>query len=162
MNENARLKNLLEVGLLKCQKGNDSLREILSKQSMNSKKEGLGFTPNFNSDGTKWRPEQYPKTKWILGRGKNIELTHYNGYARNDSSSMHANLDANYRMAETQNGKVYAKYVGNKGRNVVPCKTLWVRKDLIASLRPNVFDTSNNASTTNIYGPKKVWVPKKN
>ena len=129
---------------------------------MNLKKEGLSFTPNFNSDGTKWRPEQYPKTKWILGRGKNIELTHYNGHARNDHSSMHANLDANYRIAKTQNGKVYAKYVGNKNRNVVTCKTLWVRKDLITNLRPNVFDTSNNDSTTNIYGPKKVWVPKRN
>ena len=92
MNEKARLKNLLEVGLLKCQKGIDSLREILSKQSRNSKKEDLGFTPNFNSDGTKWRTEQYPKIKWILGRGKNIELTHYNGYARNDHSSMHADM----------------------------------------------------------------------
>src|SRR4051812_39606879 len=68
--ENARLKSLLETGMFKCLKGHQTLCDILKKQILNRnpRKEGVGFTRNLNADWSYWKPEQYPKTTWVLAK----------------------------------------------------------------------------------------------
>ena len=69
MSENARLQKLLELGMLKCRKGSEILCELLSKQRMAATKDGLGFTPNYTSDGEEWEPHQYLKDRRQSTRG---------------------------------------------------------------------------------------------
>src|SRR4051812_40895706 len=51
--ENVRLKNLLETGMFKSLKGQQTLCDVLKKQILNQnpRKEGIGFTRNLNVDG---------------------------------------------------------------------------------------------------------------
>jgi hypothetical protein len=57
LEENTRLQILLEVGMLKCRKGSETLCELLSKQRLVATKDGLGFTPRLNEDGKEWKAE---------------------------------------------------------------------------------------------------------
>ena len=71
--ENSRLKNLLETGMLKSLKGHQTLCDVLKKSVLhkNPRKEGLGFERKLNADGTYWTPEQYPRTSWVLAKEQN-------------------------------------------------------------------------------------------
>lgn len=106
--ENARMKKLLEVGYYKSLLGHEALNEILSKQFKNSRKEGLGFTRNINVDGTYWRPEHYCKTTFVLGRGKNVDSSNFNGHACKDYSAMHTTFDTNNKIFKNQRGEAFA------------------------------------------------------
>ena len=68
--ENCRLKDLLEIGMLRSLKGHQTLCDVLKKSILhkNPRKEGLGFERKLNVDGTYWTPEQYPRTSWVLIR----------------------------------------------------------------------------------------------
>ena len=52
--ENCRLKNLLETGMLKSLKGHQTLCDVLKKSILhkNPRKEGLGFERKLNVDAT--------------------------------------------------------------------------------------------------------------
>ena len=68
--ENARLKTLLETGMYKSLKGHQTLCDVLKKQILNRnpRKEGVGFVRKMNTDGSYWKPEQYPKTTWVAAK----------------------------------------------------------------------------------------------
>src|SRR3954469_16805496 len=67
---NVRLKNILETSMFKSLKGHQTLSDVLKKQILNRnpRKEGVGFTRNLNADRSYWKPEQYPKTTWVLAK----------------------------------------------------------------------------------------------
>ena len=70
VDENARLKTLLETGMYKSLKGHQTLCDVLKKQILNRnpRKEGVGFERKMNADGSYWKPEQYPKTTWVAAK----------------------------------------------------------------------------------------------
>ena len=74
--ENCRLKNLLETGMLNFLKGHPTLCDVLKKSILhkNPRKEGLGFERKLNVDGTYWTPKQYSRMTWVLAKGKTSNL----------------------------------------------------------------------------------------
>ena len=60
VDENARLKTLLETGMYKSLKGHQTICDVLKKQILNRnpRKEGVGFERKMNVDGSYWKPEQ--------------------------------------------------------------------------------------------------------
>jgi hypothetical protein len=75
--ENSRLKDLLETGMLKSLKGHQAFCDVLKKSILhkNPRKEGLGFKIKLNVAGTYWTAEQYPQTSWVLAKSKTLEPT---------------------------------------------------------------------------------------
>ena len=70
--ENARLKTLLETGMYKSLIGHQTLCDVFKKQILNRnpRKEGVGFERKMNADDSYWKPEQYPKTKWVAAKDR--------------------------------------------------------------------------------------------
>ena len=64
------------TGMYKSLKGHQTLCDVLKKQILNRnpRKEGIAFERKLNADGTYWKPEQYPKTSWLLQR--DLQLIH--------------------------------------------------------------------------------------
>src|ERR1044071_4117519 len=109
--ENVRLKNLLETGMFKSLKGHQTLCDVLKKQILNRnlRKEGVGFTRNLNADGTYWKPEQYPKTVWILAKMPPPDPYTLSGYHNVSSDVVIESFDSNYKKFKDVNGEVFAR-----------------------------------------------------
>ena len=135
-NENCRLKNLLETGMLKSLKGHQTLCVVLKKSILhrNPRKEGLGFKRKLNVDGTYWTPEQYPRTSWVLAKSKTLKPALLSGYDTPIPVVSDESDDSNYKVFKQQNGKVFARYVGTNCRSSSPKKQIWVKKCIIENL----------------------------
>jgi hypothetical protein len=134
--ENDRLKDLLQTGLLKSLMGRQTLCDVLKKSILhkNPRKEGVGFERKLNENGTYRTPDQYPPTMWVPAKSRMLDpalLSGYNcpipEYSYNDS------LD-NYKLFKNQRGEVVAHYVGPNCRNGPPKKSIWVEKKTIEAL----------------------------
>ncbi|XP_010239327.1 uncharacterized protein LOC100845012 [Brachypodium distachyon] len=77
--ENAKLKNQIEAGILKCHEGTETLNQIIGLQIPRRCKDGIGFERKYNVNGDAWLPEQYPPTKFVQGRGKYTEVPPFVG-----------------------------------------------------------------------------------
>jgi hypothetical protein len=120
LSENARLKGLLQNGLLKCYKSSKALKEILSHQMENFNHEGLGFTPRFNENGKAWTPRQYPKTKFVQAKEKQCQTSMFEGHvAKRGLPNLVGTFDASYVIRKGKDGKAFAKYVGPRNGNHV-------------------------------------------
>src|ERR1041385_230807 len=110
--ENARLKNLLETGMFMSLKGHPILCDILMKQifNRNPRKEGVGFTQNLNADGSYWKPEQYPKTTWVLAKMPPPDTYTLSSYDTISSDVVIELFDSNYKLIKDVNGEVFARY----------------------------------------------------
>jgi hypothetical protein len=106
-------------------------KSILHK---NPRKEGLGFERKLNVDGTYWTPEQYPRTSWVLAKGKTLEPALLSGYDSLIPIVSDESDDSNYKLFKQQNGKVFARYVGTNCRSGSPKKQIWVKKCTIENL----------------------------
>ena len=45
--------------------GSKQFEEIVRKQGMHRKNQGIGFERKFNANGVEWEEDQYPKTKFV-------------------------------------------------------------------------------------------------
>src|SRR3954470_16350049 len=137
--ENARLKSLLETGMFKSLKGHQILCDILKKQILNRnpRKEGVVFTRKLNPDGSYWKPKQYPETTWVRAKMPPPDPYTLSGYDVVSSDVVIEPFDSNYKLFKDVNGEVFARYIGTNCRNGPPVKQIWVQKDLIANLPVN-------------------------
>ena len=102
-----------------------SLDDLLNKQRLNNKKEGLGYAPKANKKNNKKKekPAQEKIKKFIDGG------TAPKGKATNDDQ---AGLDnPHYVLFKDYYGDVYAKYVGPYDGYVA--WSIWVPKTLVAN-----------------------------
>ena len=137
--ENVRLKNLLETGMFKSLKGHQTLCDVLKKQILNRnpRNEGVGFTRNLNADGSYWKPEQYPKTTWVLAKMPPPDPYTLSGYDNVSSDIVIESFDSNYKLFKDVNGEVFSRYIRTNCRNGPPVKQIWVLKELITNLPVN-------------------------
>jgi hypothetical protein len=120
--ENARLKDLLQIGMFKSLKGHQTLCDILKKSILhkNPRKEGLSFERKLNENGSYWEPDQYPRTMWVPAKSKTLDPALLSGYdSPMPEYSYDDSLD-NYKLFKNQCGEAVARYVGPNSRNGPP------------------------------------------
>lgn len=155
----AGLKELYTTGMYKSLKGHQILCDVLKKQILNKnpRKEGIAFESKLNADGTYWKPEQYPKTSWVAGKGPPVDPSNLSGFTCESSHSFDESFDSNYKLFKNQNCEVFARYVGTNCRNGSPMKKIWVPKSYVESLKVNVLMTppvkNRNPRSNSSYGP---------
>ena len=66
--DDAGLKELYMASMYKSLKGHQALCDVLKKQILNRnpRKEVIAFERKLNANGTYRKPEQYPKTSWVV------------------------------------------------------------------------------------------------
>ena len=69
-------------------------------------------------------PEQYPKSQWVLAKGKPIDTLLLSGYDCNMLSTTIESFNSNYKLFKKQNAEVFAHYIGANFRNGPPKKIL--------------------------------------
>src|ERR1043165_5633217 len=145
--------------MFKSLKGHQTLCDVLKKQILNSnpRKEGVGFTRNLNADGAYWKPEQYPKTTWVLAKMPPPDPYTLSDYNNVSSDVVIESFDSNYKLFKDVNGEVFARYIGTNCRNGPPVKQIWVLKELITNLPMNAdanelrVSSADNASKEHEY-----------
>ena len=161
--ENARLKTLLETGMYKSLKGHQTLCDVLKKQILNRnpRKEGVGFERKMNVDGSYWKPEQYPKTTWVAAKEPSVDPSNLSGFTCANPIIIDESFDANYKLFKSQNGEVFARYIGTNCRNGPPMKKIWVPKGCLEKLPANTVITppgmKTNPRPKASYGPKASY-----
>ena len=151
MEENAKLKDQLEKGLVTCIQGEKNLNDLLSNQKEVVGKEGIGFAPKSKSKKKKInkanRPPPLKQTFVKEGDGaskkkkeKVKEVDVQKG--KNVSSNKAGDFNPSYVLCRASDGHVYAKFVGSPYEYIE--WSIWVPKTLV----------------TNIKGPITKWVPK--
>src|SRR3954464_15547410 len=137
------LKELYMTGMYKGLKGHQTLCDVLKKQipNRNPRKEGIAFERKLNADGSYWKPEQYPKTSWVIAKEPPVDPSTLSGFTSESSFSSNESFDSNYKLFKNQNGEVFARFVGTNCRNGPPMKKIWVSKKCLESLQVNVLMT---------------------
>ena len=150
--ENAKLKEQLEKGLVSCIQGEKNLNELLSNQKEVMAKEGLGFAPK----SKKKKSNKKSKTKQALplketfvkegeGAPKKKKNEAVGGNVKRGKTT-HPNkagdFNPSYVLCRASDGHVYAKFVGSSYEYIE--WSIWVPKTLV----------------TNMKGPIEEWVPK--
>ena len=95
------MKDLFETGMFKSIQGHQYLCDILKKALLhrNPRKEGVGFKRKLKADGTYWKPEQYPKTVWVLAKEKPIDIANLSGFCcKIDKAIVDESLDSDYKL----------------------------------------------------------------
>ena len=142
-----KLKNKVELltnDLERCYKGKETLAKMLGGQRNALNKEGVGYE---HKKGKKaFAPH---KTRFVKSNGKYCNkcksVGHVEKECKGNKVVSFAKFDNCYYLHRLENGNVEAKFVGTA---ILGAKksAIWVPKALV----------------TNLQGPKKVWVPKKN
>ena len=124
------MKTLLETGMYKSLKGHQTLCDVLKKQILNRnpRKEGVGFERKMNTDGSYWKPEQYPKTTWVAAKGPPVDPSTLSGFTCANPIIIDESFNANYKLFKNQNGEVFARYIGTYCRNGPPMKKMGAEK----------------------------------
>ena len=113
---------------------------------------------NFTAiNGSYWKPEQYPKTIWVLAEMPPPDPYTLSGYDNVSSDVVIESFDSNYKLFKDVNGEVFARYIGTNCRNGPPVKQIWVLKELITNLPMNAdanelrVSSADNASKEHEY-----------
>ena len=148
--ENAKLKEQLEKGLVSCIQGEKNLNDLLSNQKEVVAKEGIGFAlkpkNKKKNDKTK-RPPPLKQTfvKEVDGASKEKKNNVKGGGVKKGNatpSNKAGDFNPSYVLWRASDGHVYAKFVGSPHEYIE--WSIWVPKTLV----------------TNIKGPITKWVPK--
>ena len=121
MEENAKLKEQLEKGLVLCIQGDKNLNDLLSNQKEVVAKEGIGFAPKSKkkkkNDKTKQPPplkqkfvkegECNPKEKKNNTKGDGVKKGHAT------PSNKAGDFNPSYVLCRASDGHVYAKFIGS-------------------------------------------------
>ena len=114
-----------------------------------------------NVDGSYWKPEQYPKTTWVAGKGSSVDPSTLSGFTCANPTVIDESFDANYKLFKNQTGEVFARYIGTNCRNGPPVKKIWVPKSCLENLPVNVIMTQQgkkiNSRPKASYGPKASY-----
>ena len=147
--ENTKLKEQLEKGLVSCIQGEKNLNDLLHNQKEVVAKEGIGFAPNSKkkkNDKTKRPP---PLKQTFVKEGVGAPMEKKNNVKGDDvkkgnatPSNKAGNFNPSYVLCHASDGHVYAKFVGSPYEYIE--WSIWVPKTLV----------------TNIKGPITQWVPK--
>jgi len=145
--ENAKLKEQLEKGLVTCIQGEKNLNDLLSNQKEVIAKEGVGFAPKSKK---KKKTTQVPPLKETFVKAGNITHEKKKDKVVIDSakkgkitpSNRAGDFNPSYVLCCASDGHVYAKYVGSSYEYIE--WSIWVPKTLV----------------TNMKGPIQEWVPK--
>src|SRR4051812_30949863 len=148
--ENAKLKEQLEKGLVPCIQGEKDLNDLFSNQKEVVAKEGIGFAPKpknkKKNDKTK-RPPPLKQTfvKEGVGASKEKKNNVKGGSVKKGNATplnKAGDFNPSYVLCRASDGHVYAKFVGSPHEYIE--WSIWVPKTLV----------------TNIKGPITKWVPK--
>ncbi|XP_066159889.1 uncharacterized protein [Oryza sativa Japonica Group] len=107
--QNEKLMGLLHNGLLKCHMGSKALKEYLDYQRDNFNHEGLGYVPPPKGKVDKSVMIKRPQGLSNFVKAKSI--------IPNDYAS-HCSFDASYVLRKNASGRIVAKYVGPRGKNI--------------------------------------------
>ena len=147
--DNAKLKEQLEKGLVTCIQGEKNLNDLLSNQKEVLAKEGVGFAPNSKNKKKNDKTKQSPPLKQTFvkeGEGAPKEKKNNvkgGGVKNGNATPSNKAGDFNpYVLCRASDGHVYAKFVGSSCEYIE--WYIWVPKTLV----------------TNIKGPITKWVPK--
>ena len=139
--ENGKLKEQLEKGLVSCIQGEKNLNDLLRNQKEVVAKEGIGFATmpknKKKNDKTK-RPPPLMQTFVREGESAPKEKKKNNVTPPNKAGD----FNPSYVLCRASDGHVYAKFVGSPHEYIE--WSIWVPKTLV----------------TNIKGPITKWVPK--
>ena len=141
--ENARLKAQLEKGLATCIQGEKNLHDLLNDHRKAFGLEGIGYNPNEKSNNKK-KAKAPPRTNISFVKegeaAKEKPKNKKGGKATYDNSA--GDFNPSYVLCRTNDGHVYAKFVGSPYEYVH--WSIWVPKTLVANAK----------------GPIQKWVPK--
>ena len=149
MVENENLKkevNKLTHTLAKAYGGEDRLLMCLGSQRASLYKEGLGYTPKKGKAAFAPHKTSFIKNNgWFCTSCKQVDHKEHDCKNKNKNVIVSSiKFDSCYLLTKGANG-VKAKFVGTSMLGPKK-KAIWVPKSLV----------------TNLQGPKKVWVPKRN
>ncbi|SPT16180.1 unnamed protein product [Triticum aestivum] len=119
--ENAKLKEQLEKGLVSCIQGEKNLNDLLSNQKEVVAKEGIGFTPkskNKKKNDKAKRPPPLKQTFVKEGEGASKEKKSNvkgGGVKKGNAtpSNKAGDFNPSYVLCRASDGHVYAKFVGS-------------------------------------------------
>lgn len=136
LEENVRLKNILETSMFKSLKGHQILCDLLKKQILNRnpRNEGVGFTRNLIPNYSYWNPDQYTRTTWVLAKIPPPDPYTLSSYENASSNVVIESFDSNYKLFKDFHGEVFARYIGTNCTNGSPVKKIWVWKELINNM----------------------------
>jgi hypothetical protein len=147
--ENAKLKEQIEKGLVTCIQGEKNLNELLSNQKEVVAKEGLGFVPKSKKKKNNKIKKPLPLKEVFVKKGEGAHKEKKNkvvgGNVKKGNptpSNKAGDFNPSYVLCRASDGHVYAKFVGSYYEYIE--WSIWVPKTLV----------------TNIKGPIQEWVPK--
>ena len=141
--ENSLLKGIIEKGVYKSLAGSKQFEEIVRKQGMHWKNQGVGFERKFNANGVEWEEDQYPKTKFVPQQEKYD--TSFKGTQAQDDLPP---------QDHKQKGKDKLQEEIDAFEEAPKALVKWVPKTTSSS-------TSSSTTTTPRIPIKMVWIPKK-
>ena len=142
--ENSLLKGIIEKGVYKSLAGSKQFEEIVRKQGMHRKNQGVGFERKFNANGVEWEEDQYPKTKFVPQQEK-YDPTSFKGTQAQDDLPP---------QDHKQKGKDKLQEEIDAFEEAPKALVRWVPKTTSSS-------TSSSTTTTPRFPIKMVWIPKK-
>ena len=142
--ENSLLKGIIEKGVYKSLAGSKQFEEIVRKQGMHRKNQGVGFERKFNANGVEWEEDQYPKTKFVPQQEK-YDPTSFKGTQAQDDLPP---------QDHKQKGKDKLQEEIDAFEEAPKALVKWVPKTTSSS-------TSSSIATTPRIPIKMVWIPKK-
>ena len=142
--ENSLLKGIIEKGVYKSLAGSKQFVEIVRKQGMHRKNQGVGFERKFNANGVEWEEDQYPKTKFVPQQEK-YDPTSFQGTQAQDDLPP---------QDHKQKGKDKLQEEIDAFEEAPKALVKWVPKTTSSS-------TSSSTTTTPRIPIKMVWIQKK-
>ena len=149
MEENAKLKDQLEKGLVSCIQGEKNPNDLLSNQNGVVGKEGLGLT---SKSKRKMKNRNKRSTTLMDIFGKEGEGTQKENMNKVENGSIKkgktiptntaGKLNPSYVLCHAGDGHVYARFIGSYYEYIE--SAIWVPKTLVS----------------NVKGPIQKWVPK--
>ncbi|XBI63990.1 hypothetical protein VPH35_044275 [Triticum aestivum] len=141
--ENSLLKRIIEKRVYKSLAGSKQFEEIVRKQAMHRKNQGVGFERKFNANGVEWEEDQYPKTKFVPQQEK-YDTSFKGTQAQDDLPPQDYKQKGKDKLQEEIDAFEEAP------------KTLvkWIPKTTSSS-------TSSSTTTTSRIPIKMVWIQKK-
>lgn len=143
--ENSKLREQLEKGLVTCIQGEKNLNDLLTSQKEVVAKEGVGFAPKTKKK-TKQPPqlmETFVKSRKHTHRKKKNQAKGGNAMKGNTPLPNTADdFNPSYVLCRANDGNVFAKFAGSYDEYIA--WSIWVPKTLVTDMR----------------GPIKEWIPK--
>ena len=138
------MKGIIEKGVYKSLAGSKQFEEIVRKQGIHWKNQGVGFERKFNANGVEWEEDQYPKTKFVPQQEK-YDPTSFKGTQAQDDLPP---------QDHKQKGKDKLQEEIDAFEEAPKTLVKWIPKTTSSS-------TSSSTTTTPRIPIKMMWIQKK-